>query len=232
MPLLITDDGDNVVYTSRALHGAAAFVTPEESRFAKRTVLLAGKRYHFYLDAPYLAAEYGFTINRTADALFDLRTISKNKQTVSLNTLTRLFSEEYAKELRMDGVLLSLRHLASEDAVTVPVDSVLLCLTLMVRLCARYGKAVQLSALRDGTSHTLFADVQKTNECVEDCPFLTTLLTEIAAVSGLAAEATESEYGYTVSLALTPPDVGLMGFKQPVSPSARKKCRAFMELFL
>ena len=232
MPLLITDDQNNVVYTSRALHGAAAFAIPNANRYAKRTVLLAGGRYHFYLDAPHLAAEYGYPIDRAADALFDPKKLSERKQTVSLDTLTRLFAEEYAKELRMDGVLLSLRHLASEDAVTVPVDSVLLCLTLMVRLCARYGKAVQLSALQDGTSHTLFADVQRTNECVEDCPFLTALLAEIAAVSGLAAEATESEYGYTVSLALTPPDVGLVGFKQPISPSARKKCRAFMELFL
>lgn len=232
MPLLITDDGDNVVYTSRALHGAAAFVTPEESRFAKRTVLLAGKRYHFYLDAWRLAAEYGFTAEGTADALFDLHALAKRKQTVSLETLTRLFAEEYAKELRMDGVLLSLRYLAREDTVTAPVDGVLLCLALMVRICAGYGRTVQLSALRDGEVFTLFADAPRSAESIGESPFLQTLFTEVAAEAGLSATCTESDGGCTCALSLTPPDVGLMGFKQPISASSRAKCRAFMGMFL
>jgi len=244
MPLLITDDGGKLLYKSRTFPKSdAAFIihatadTPdgilhiEQKSIYLREVLLSGKRYRFYMDFDRLTECYGFSAERASEALFDLSALAKQRQTIPLNTLTHLFADEYARALRDGGVKLSLRALAQSEAVNIPINAVLLCLTLMVRLCALHGKAVRLSAVRDSGFVTLYADADCSAQPSEAGEVLETLLHEVAAAAGLSAAYTETDGHCAWSLCLAPPDIGMAGFKVPLA-NVQANCRVYAEMFL
>ena len=244
MPLLITDDSGNLLYKSRAfgLDAAAfaAFIAKEELglvqsgklRMYVREVTLGGKRYRFYLDFDRLTECYGVSAARTAaDGLFDMEALaSAPKVSVTLKTLAHWFAESYGENLRGAGIWLEVHRMARPESVDVSPNAALLCIALAVRLCACRGDTVRLSAVRDGGRITLYADTDLTKKA-ETPGILLPLLYETASAVGMSVAEEERGGRYICSICLAPPDIGMHGFKVPLSPNYKKNAAFFAECF-
>lgn len=246
MPLLITDDGGNLLYKSRALSkdaatlvllcddGQTGIVKSGTHCMYVRKIALNGHLYRFYMDFDRLTSCYGVSAAaHAADGLFDVTQLAAApKAKISLKTLAHWFAESYGNDLRAGGIKLELRHLAHAETVCIPPNAALLCIALTVRLCACRGDTVRLSAVRDSGRVTIFADAE-IGKGKKDAPeVLRTLLYEVAGAAGFAVEHAEKN-GYCVwSICLAPPDIGAYGFKVPLPAGYKKNCMMYAEMFL
>ncbi len=242
MPFLITDDNGNTVYKSRPVTqdialGAAA---QEQALFAVgghvalcKDIRVAGHLYHFYLEAEHLKMPHDVSASDVLDHLFSLEELAAElPKPLPLSCLPQLLADTYGKALRQSGIQLELRRLKLDATVSVPVNSLLLSLALMVRLCASSGKHVRLSALPTENGAAIFADaaIEKSDAPVP--LVLNALLCEVAGAAGFQVQSYEKNGTATWELTLCPPDIGLLGFKAPSLASYALNCRAYAAVLL
>lgn len=246
MPLLITDDGGNLLYKSRALGKDAATLTTladaGQTGIVKsgthcmyvREITLNGTLYRFYMDFDRLTSCYGVSAAaHAADGLFDVAQLAAAPKTeVSLQTLAHWFAESYGNDLRAGGIKLEIRHLAQKQVIRVRPNAAMLCIALIVRLCACRGETVRLSAVRDNGCVTIFADTEIGNSKKDAPEVLRMLLYEVAGAAGFAVEHTEKNGSCAWWLCLAPPDIGAYGLKVPLPIGYKKNCIMYTEMFL
>ncbi len=242
MFLLITDDGGNLVYKSRAYskNDAAFSLAAEESILSKggnaafrKDVLLDGRMYHFYVQPARMQKHFGVQAAAAADRLFDVARFADTPAGVfSLSMLTHCLSAQYAAPLRESGVHLELRGLDRPWTVRVVPDAILLCLALMIRICACYGRRVKLSAVRTNGRVTIFADAAIGDGITEVPEVLSALLHEIAAVIGVSVEHFEKNGQATWSISLSPIDVAWFGLKVELRRAMWKQAGIYAKIWL
>lgn len=242
MPLFVTDDGGNLLYKSRATsRRAAAFSLAAEEKIVSKDgnavfckeVVLGGKVYRFYVPEDSLVKYYGEQASAAADRLFDVAHFAEmQKIGISLAVLAQHLSDKYVSLLRKSGIYIELREFARPWQVTVPPNALLLCLALMLRLCACRGKRVKLSAVQTEGRVTIFADAEVGGGFAEIPEVLTALLYETAAAVGFAVEHYERNGRVTWSLAVAPLDIGMYGLKERQLADFLENAAFYAEMFL
>lgn len=243
MPLLITDDGGNLVYKSRTFpkNGAAFSVAKEEPLVSAdghaavcKDITVDGRMYHFYIASEEMQIPHGMQYSTMLDHLFSVKQAADEEpRCIDLADLPRLFFHTYEKALRGDGIQLELRKLSVPAVVNVRPNSLLLLLALMVRLCAMRGKHVCLSATVTAEGAAVFADAKIGKGRKTAIPtVLTALLYELAAAAGFQAEYREKNGTATWSLTLCPPDIGLYGFKTAPLAGYQINCELYAAVLL
>lgn len=246
--LLITDADGTLLFRSReatvnhavcaALAAAAkaqkrGLISVGNRRTYVKEVPLQGRRHLFFLDFDRLCTRFGTAADRAAEGLFDVSTIAAQpRRTVSLRVLCRLFAEGYGEILRDAGVHPSLRVPVGDLNVSVPPNAFTLCLALLLRLGAGADGGVQVRFVRECGRVTVFADGEgKSPLSAGEREVLTMLLYEVSGAVGFAAEMRQSGCGCSLSLALDPLDISLLGFKTDVLARYKNTMLYYISLF-
>ncbi|MBQ4150241.1 MAG: hypothetical protein IJC81_00365 [Clostridia bacterium] len=249
MPLIITDAEGNLLYASRGVTVSGALrlwlgtaakcykdpvVYMDSNPIVVRSVLLAGKKYYFFVEKQKLVNCFGIDESRIGDKFFDSFDGKwGNRVFVSLKMLVNTFSRAYSEDLFDAGVRVSQRLLAKDVFVNVSPTAFVLCLALMTRLCAESGCEVRLSCVNDDGRAVVYAD------CVRGTPIKTperevlrVLLYEVAASAGFKIEGRLAAGKWSYKIETSPVDIGLYGFKADSLERFENVFKAYISMFL
>lgn len=248
LPLMITDANGNILYACRSVKVGSALqlfasaaaksnkngiIYYEGKAIYTKESIISGKRLRFFMDGQKICECFGIEVEVLGDALFDMPNEFKNRVTVSLKSLVKVFCDTYSKMLFDDGVRMSVRGLISDQTVSVSPNGFAMSLAIMVRLCASSANVVTLTFANECGRVSIYADgTGGTPLDTKAKEVLQAMLYEASAAAGFVATETVHGGKRTFSLELSPLDISLLGFKAPLLDKYKRIVEVYLKMFL
>lgn len=232
MPLIISETDGRVCYKSLSLKDSEArrivlFALSQEKRNGIISIdgrnitveekLLGGVNRLFYAD-----------FSRFDKSAENVLSEAKNETPVSLASLTKIFADVFMQPLKEKGINISVRHLAKDCTLKMPLGAVITCLSLMVRFFFTSGATVTLEAVRRDKSVAFYADGSLGRGA--DSEIALDMLHEVAYSNGFSVELFESGERTSLKIELSPTDISDYGFKADDLIFTERLCEVSLDL--